>query len=151
MDYLPSGLWKTLIFAVQIAFVYGMVRLFVVGKPTFNLFKKGWGSLYETYSVTAVPAGMHSTSALIGAVRYGNTIDIKVDEDGLYLKKSFFGSSCVFIPLRSISVVESPKRTTILLIPVETNGLFVVDGVEISLSVEYSKILIDKLASESLN
>lgn len=151
MDCFPSWLWKALLFAVQIALVYAMIRLFVVGKTTFNLFKKGWVSLHKTHGIAVAPAGMQFTSALIGAVRYGNTISIKIDENGLYLNKSFFGSSCVFILFRSISVVEHPRRTTVLFFSVETNGVFVVDGVEISLSMEYSKILIKKLSNQRLN
>ena len=151
MDYFPSWLWKALLFTMQMVFVYGMIRMFVVAKPTLNLFKKGWGSLHESYGVAVAPVGMQPTSALIGAVRYGNTISIKLDENGLYLKKSFFGSNCVFVPFRSISVVEHPKRTTVLFFPVETNGVFMVDDVEISLSVEYSKILIEKLTNQRVN
>ncbi len=131
---------------VQLAFFYGMIRLFFLGRPVFNPFKKGWSSLRSEFGIAARPLGMQSTSAMIGSVTYKNTVSIRLDAEGLYLGKNFLGESYVYIPYHAIRINTPPRRVTILRIPLVLDGMFTVNGVDISLKTQQAKDLIEILA-----
>ena len=142
------GWWlvRVLIFSLQIAFVYALIRLFIIGRPTLNPFKKGWSHLYSVYGTTTDPARMETTSAMIGIVTYSGTMSIAFEDTSIILKKQFFGSRLVRIPYRDITIVTPPRRVTVLRIPVYLDGLFEAAGVEISLKRPFAKRLIEELA-----
>ena len=151
MEQIGSWLVSGLILAVQLAFFYGIVRLFFLGRPVFNPFKKGWSSLRADFGIAAPPRGMESTSAMIGIVTYKNTVSIKLDEQGLYLGKHFLGESYVYIPYHAIRISTPPKRVTILRIPFVLDGVFTVNGVDISLKTQQAKALIETMAYAELS
>jgi hypothetical protein len=143
MEQIGSWLVSGLILVVQLAFFYGIVRLFFLGRPVLNPFKKGWSSLQADFGIAAPPRGMESTSAMIGIVTYKNTAAIKLAEEGLYLGKTFFGESYVCIPYHAIRINTPPRRASILRISFVLDGIFTVNGVDISLKAQQAKDLIE--------
>jgi hypothetical protein len=150
MEQIGSWLLSGLLLAVQLAFFYGIVRLFFLGRPVLNPFKKGWSSLRADFGIAAPPRGMESTSAMIGIVTYKDTVSIKLDEKGMYLGKNFLGESYVYIPYQAIRISTPPKRVTILRIPFVLDGAFTVNGVDISLKTQQAKALIETMAYAEL-
>ena len=146
MEQVGSWLLSGVLLVVQLAFFYGIVRLFFLGRPVLNPFKKGWSSLRADFGIAAPPRGMESTSAMIGIVTYKNTVSIKLDVEGLYLGKTFFGESYVYIPYHAISINTPPKRASILRISFVMDGIFTVNGVDISLKTQQAKHLIEAIA-----
>lgn len=147
MEAMGSWLVKGLIFAVQqIAFVYAMGRLFYLGRPAFNPFKKGLSDLRADFGIDTPPPGMQSTSAMIGSVTYKDTAYIRLDKEGMYLGKKFLGASYVYIPYHAIRITAPPRRVTILRIPFVLDGGFTVNGVDISLKTDQAKALVEALA-----
>ena len=142
------GIWllKGVGFALQLCFLYAMGRLIYLGRPVLNPFKKGLSDLRADFGIDAPPPGMQSTSAMIGIVSYKGTISIKLDAEGMYLGKSFLGNTYVYIPYRAIQITTPPRRVTVLRIPFVLDGLFTVNGVEISLKTNQAKALIEAIA-----
>lgn len=146
MEKIGGWLVSGLLLTVQLAFFYAMVRLFFLGRPVLNPFKKGWSSLRDEFGIATAPHGMESTSAMIGIVSYKNTVSIKLDEEGMYLGKNFLGDSYVYIPYRAIRITAPPRRVTILRIPFTLDGAFNVNGVDVSLKTQQAKALIETMA-----
>lgn len=146
MEKTGSWLVSGLILAVQLTFFYAIGRLFYLGRPVFNPFKKGLSSLRANYGIATPPPGMQSTSAMIGIVSYKDTMYIKLDKEGMFLGKNFLGKSYVYIPYHAIHVVNPPRRVTILRIPFVLDGSFTVSGVDISLKTDQAKALIEAIA-----
>ena len=145
METIGGWLLSGLILAVQLAFFYGILRLFFLSRPVLNPFKKGWSSLKTDFGIAAPPRGMQSTSAMIGIVTYKDTVSIKLDDQGLYLGKTFFGESYVYIPYHAIHISTPPKRASILRISFVMDGVFTVNGVDISLKTQQAKELIEAI------
>ena len=146
MEDIGGWLLAAAIAAVQLTIGYAMVRLFIVGGGfNINPFKKGWTSLRAAYGIATPPTRMESTSALIGSVTYKNLLSIRLDPEGLYLGKSFLGTSYVYIPYRAVAIVQAPRRVTVLRIPILLDGLFRVGEVDISLQAPQAKALIECL------
>ena len=142
------GIWllKGLGFALQLCFIYAMGRLFYLGRPVLNPFKKGLSDLRADFGIDKPPPGMQSTSAMIGIVTYKNTLYIKLDKEGMYLGKNFLGASYVYIPYHAIHIAVPPRRVTVLRIPFVLDGAFTVNDVSISLKTDQAKALIEALA-----
>ncbi|MBD2766380.1 hypothetical protein IC235_00565 [Hymenobacter sp. BT664] len=92
------------------------------------------------------PARLETTSAMIGAVTYADTMSSAFEGRSLVLNKQFFGGGFVRIPYRDITVVNPRKRIIILLILIYLDGLFAAAGVRISLKRQFAKHLIEELA-----
>ncbi|MGY3089625.1 hypothetical protein ACVWYF_002673 [Hymenobacter sp. UYAg731] len=146
MEQTGGWLVTALIFAVQLAFFYTMGRLFYLGRPVFNPFKKGLSDLRADFGIDAPPPGMQSTSAMIGSVTYKHTLYIKLDAEGMCLGKNFLGKRYVYIPYHAIRITTPPRRVTILRIPFVLDGAFAVNGVDISLKTDQAKALIEAIA-----
>lgn len=134
------------ILAVQAVIVYGSIRLLWVGGGLQlpNPFQPGWGRLHELYATTAIRP-MHSTSAKIGIVSYGGSMEVGFDTQELVLRKTFFSSALVRIPYAHFTVKHAPRQVTVLLIPFRTDRLFSVGGVEILLKTDIANQLIAKM------
>ncbi|MBK9736981.1 MAG: hypothetical protein IPO92_19330 [Saprospiraceae bacterium] len=65
----------------------------------------GWSSLVNIYSATSTPDELMECSGIIGGVNYTSTLRYSVEDEGLYLKPTFFfviGHQPLFIPWHAI-------------------------------------------------
>ena len=149
MDFPTIGGWliSAAILAVQVTIVYGFIRLMWVGGGFHipNPFQPGWGRLHELYGATTATRPMHSTSARIGIVSYGSSIEVGFDAQELVLRKTLFSGALVRIPYAHITVRQAPRRVTVLRIPFRTDGLFSIDGVDILLKSDIASQLITRI------
>ena len=153
MEEVGEWLLKAAILAFQLAFIYAAVRLMILGRPMLNPFKNGWSSLRAMYGITTPPAGLMSTSAVIGFVTYKDTVSLLFGPEVLYLGRSILGSSSyVCIPYAAIAVTHPPRRVTILLIPFVLDGGFQVRGAEVDISLKkgQAKELIEIMGRNSI-
>lgn len=138
-----------LVYGLQAALLYAGVRLFrLSGGLVLNPFQPGWGRLEQLYASAAAQPGMDAGSARIGMVSYRNTICIGFDAQELVLQKTWFGKSLLRIPYSRITCAMAPRRETILRIPIQLDGLFVVDGVSICLKADLARQLLARLTPQ---
>ncbi|TGE27520.1 hypothetical protein [Hymenobacter metallicola] len=151
MDNTTLGGWlvKAVVFGLQLGLVYVVVQAIRAGGglKLVHPFQPGWGELHHRYASAQSHQPMTLASAQIGFWTYKNTIEIGFAADALVLRKTLFSSAQIRIPYAHITVVTPPATSSLLGFSFRTDGIFRVDGADISLPSELADQLLRHLAA----
>ena len=140
-----SKIFDVLSVVLFIVFIgYGLK--FVKNNLRLNIFfGGGWGNLEQAYSVPHAPhsISLRSTSARVGLTVFKNTMNIALDETGVYLQRSFFIKNNVIlhIPYHKMILVEKRNPSW----AASGFGIFTVDGVDVWIDQPYANQILEKL------